>query len=111
MDSLHKLEKRIDDHDVRLRVVENHMAVLPRIEEKIDKLSEKDYQSVIAVMREQAKVRDREIEILKEKADQTTEKFWKVAIIFALLLGALQGIGIDIPAIFTSEPIQEIVAP
>lgn len=91
-----EVRERLDKHDERLRKVESFIEILPRIESKLDGLVKANHGETIAVMLEQAKGRDRDIKALKERADQTTEKFWKVAIVIALILGALQGIGVDL---------------
>ena len=118
--TLSDLNQRINRHDERLRAVEQALAVLPRIEDKIDKLVEADHGGTIAVMREQAKARDREIKGLKEQttslektASETTEKFWKIAIVIALILGALQGLGVDLTGVIPGDtiPIEPIDQP
>src|SRR5690554_2519453 len=96
------IQRRLEQHDERLRMVEQSLAVLPRIEEKIDKLVAADYGESLAILKEQAKSRDREIAALRDTAkelsaasEKTSEKFWKIAIVIALILGALQGLGVD----------------
>ena len=103
------LEKRIDNHDIRLRAVEQSLSILPRMEKKIDQLVEADHGGSLAVMKVEARARDKEIAELRTSANQTTEKFWKVAIVIALILGALQGVGIDLTTALKETPAQSIV--
>jgi hypothetical protein len=71
---------------------------------KLDRLIHADHGRELSFMEAREDARDArlgriedDLDALAKTSDKTAEKLWKVAIVVALILGAVQAAGVDLP--------------